>query len=108
MKYIMNKKGQVIDTISNTALGIMTLFFIIFAVLFGIAALNVSTFFGAGTLEQNVTQQAQANITTGVGNVTSYVPTVFTVLGVVLAIAGVFLLILYVRRLQGGGGAGGL
>ena len=106
----MNSRGQVIDLVSGTVLGIMGLIFVIFAVLFAIAALNPSSFFTANSASANATAQLQQNLTAGVAQFGVYIPTAFVVLGVVLALAAILILILYVRRMQGstGGTTGGL
>lgn len=102
----INKKGQTIELIGGTVVGFMVLIFLIFAVLYGIAALNPSTFFATGSGSANATLGLQNNLTTGVQNLGNYVPTIFTVLAVVLVLAGIVILILYVRRMQGGASGG--
>lgn len=104
----MNKRGQIISTISDTTLSIMVMIFLVFAVLFGVAALNPSGFFTAGSADANATGQLQANLTAGVATVGAYIPTAFKVLGVVLALGAIVLLIVVVRRMQGGGEGVGL
>jgi len=107
-KMRMNKRGQIVDTISGTTLSIMTMIFLIFAVLFGIAALNPAGFFTAGSSNANATNLLVNNLTDGVGQVGAYIPTTFKVLGVVLALGAIVLLIVVVRRMQGGGEGAGL
>jgi len=104
----MNKRGQIVDTISGTALSIMTMIFLIFAVLFGIAALNPGGFFTANSKEANATGYLVSNLTDGVGQVGAYIPVTFKVLGVILALGAIVLLIVVVRRMQGGGEGAGL
>lgn len=105
-----NKKGQIINTISGTTLGIMVMIFIIFAVLFGIATLNPSGFFTAASAEANATTYLTANTTSGVAQLGGQLPNVFKILAVVLVLGGIVLLVLYIRRMQavGGGGQSGL
>jgi hypothetical protein len=103
---LSNKKGQTLDLIAGTVVGFMVLIFVIFAVLFGISALNPSSFFTAGSNEANSTSQLQANLTTGVAQFGKYIPTVMIVLGVVLVMSAIVLLILYIRRTQGATGSG--
>lgn len=107
---INNKRGQTLNIISGTVIGFVVLIFLIFAVLFGISALNPSSFFTANSAEANATSQLQGNLTTGVSTFGSYIPTVFKVLAIVLILGAIVLLILYVRRMQvgAGGGTGGL
>lgn len=105
----MNKKGQVINATSSTVLGIMVLIFLIFAVLYGIATLNPASFFTAGSSDANATTALQQNLTSGISSFAGQIPTVFKVLAVVLALGAILILIIYVRRMQVGGGvAGGL
>lgn len=99
-----NKKGQVIDLTSNTVISVMVLVFVVVAVLFGIAALDPSTFFTTGTPEANATKSLTGNLTKGVGvDFAGKLPTVFLVLGVVLALSAIAVLIMYVRRMGAGG-----
>jgi Na+-transporting methylmalonyl-CoA/oxaloacetate decarboxylase gamma subunit len=98
-----NKKGQMLELIGGTVVGLMVLIFTIFAVLYGISALNPSSFFTAGSASANATTSLQNNLTQGVGSFGSYIPTVLLVLGVVLVLAAIAILIVYVRRMQGGG-----
>ena len=103
----MNKKGQTLSVIGGTVLAFMVLIFTIFAVLFGIAKLNPSSFFTASSAEANATSYLTGNLTSGVGQFAGYIPTVLIILGVVLAISAIVLLILYIKRIQGVGGEGG-
>ena len=98
----VNKKGQVLNAITGLVIGIMVLIFTVFAVLFGIAKLNPSSFFTAGGADANATRDLQQNLTSGVSQLGGYIPTVLVVLGVVLALSGIVILIAYVRRMQGG------
>lgn len=102
-----DKKGQIVQTISGTTLGIMTLIFIIFAVLFAIATLNPSGFFTANSAEANATGQLTGNLTQGVASFGGQIPAVFKILAVVLVLGGIVLLVLYIRRMQAVGGSGG-
>lgn len=102
-----NKKGQIVNTISSTTLSIMVLIFIIFAVLFGIATLNPAGFFASNSAEANSTGYLTANLTAGVGQFGGQLPNLFKILAVVLILGGIVLLVLYIRRMQAVGGAGG-
>ena len=99
---LKNKKGQTMNIVTGTVLALMVFIFMVFAVLFGISALNPSSFFSTGSAEANATAKLVANTTTGIGNFSEYIPKVFTVLAVVLVLSAIVLLILYVRRMQGG------
>jgi hypothetical protein len=103
---LQNKKGQTIELIGGTILGFMVLIFTIFAVLYGISALNPSTFFTSGSAEANATSNLQKNLTAGIGgDFAAKIPTVFVVLAVVLVLSAIAVLIIYVRRMAGGNGA---
>ena len=111
MRKITNKKGQVINLVGSTVIGIMVLIFLVFAVLFGVSALNPGSFFTAGGADQNATNNLRGNLTYGVSQFGQYIPTAMLVLGVVFALSAILVLILYVRRMQGsatGETAGGL
>lgn len=107
MRKIMNKKGQTLNIITATVIGFLVLIFMVFAVLFGIAKLDPSSFFSTSSAEANATTDLTRNLTTGVSQFGAYIPTILTVLGVVMVLGGIVLLILYVRRMQVGGGSGG-
>ena len=102
-----NKRGQTLDLISGTVVGFLVLIFVIFAVLFGISALNPSSFFAAGSANANATNALTANLTSGVSQFGYYIPTVMIVLGVVLVMSAIVLLILYIKRTQSATGSGG-
>ena len=105
----MAKKGQVIELVSGTVLGILGLVLVIFVVLFALSALNPASFFTSGSASANATTNLQNNVTFGVGQFGQYIPTVMLVLGVVFVLAGLLILVLYIRRMQmGGSSAGGL
>lgn len=104
-----NKRGQIVSTISGTTLSIMVMIFIIFAVLFGIATLNPSSFFTAASAEANATGYLSANLTEGTAQLGGQLPNIFKILAVVLVLGGIVLLVLYINRMRqvgGGGGAG--
>ena len=102
----MSKRGQTLELIGGTVIGFMILIFLIFAVLYGISALNPTSFFAAGSSSANATTNLQNNLTLGVSQFGGYIPTIMVVLAVVLVLAAIVILILYVRRMQGGSGAG--
>lgn len=104
----MSKRGLgTLELVGSTTIGFLVLIFLIFAVLYGISALNPSSFFSAGSASANATTGLQQNLTVGVGNFGGYIPTVLTVLGVVLVLSAIVILILYVRRMQMGSGSEG-
>lgn len=106
----INKRGQTLNVISGTVIGFMILIFLIFAVLFGISALNPSSFFTAGSTEANATIDLTQNLTSGVSQFGGYIPSVMKVLAVVLILAAIVLLVFYVNRMRdtAGTGTGGL
>lgn len=104
----MAKRGQVIDLVSGTILGVLGLVLIIFVVLFALSALNPASFFTAGSGSANATTNLQNNVTYGVSQFGQYIPTVMLVLGVVFVLSGLLVLVLYIRRMQIGGQGGGL
>ena len=101
-----NKKGQMLDLIGGTVVGFLVLIFVIFAVLYGVAVLNPAGFFATGSASANATTVLTNNLTSGVAQFGGYIPTVLIVLGVVLVLAAIAILIMYVRRMQGGTGEG--
>lgn len=102
-----DKRGQIVNTVSGTTMSLMLLVFTIFAVLYGIATLNPSSFFTASSAEANATAHLQANLTEGVSEFGGNIPSVFKILGVVLVLGGIVLLILMVLRMRAGTGMGG-
>jgi uncharacterized membrane protein YidH (DUF202 family) len=104
----LNKKGQTLDLATGTIVGLVLMIFVVFAVLFGIAALNPASFFTAGSASANATIALQDNTTRVVSNFSQQLPTVGTILGVVLILAALAILILVITRFRSNsGGAGG-
>lgn len=106
-KRYWNKKGQTLNLVIATVVGLLILILTVFAALFGIATLDPATFFTAGSASRNATQALQDNTTTLVSNFSQRLVTVGTVLGVVLVLGALAILILYVTRFRGAAGAGG-
>lgn len=103
----MDKKGQAMTkVIAGTIIGFMVLIFSIFAVMFGISALNPASFFTAGSSDANATTNLQQNLTTGISSFGARIPTVLLVLGIVLVLTALVLLIYYVKQMEGAGGGG--
>ena len=98
----MNKNGQVLNATTGTVIGIMIMIFMVFAVLYGISALNPKGFFTTSSTDYNATVSLQENLSRGIQTFGDQIPTVFKVLAVVLAISAIAILILYVRRMGGG------
>lgn len=91
-----------------TVIGVGVLIFGIFAVLFGIATLDPSSFFDTASASANATQTLEDNFTGGIASFSQRLPTMFIVLGVVLVLAVILILVAYVKRMDSGGGGGGL
>jgi hypothetical protein len=102
-----NKKGQVINLITGTIVGLLVMALVVVAVLFGISAINPASFFGTATAAQNATNSFTYNITAGTVEVANKFPTVMLILAGVLALAGIVILIGYVRNLQSTAGGTG-
>lgn len=104
---IDNKKGQVLNTVTATFVGLFVLILIGFAILLGIANLDTASFFDAGSAEANATTQATANLTQGFADFTANIPTIMTILGVVVILGALAILILVVVRVRQTSGASG-
>jgi hypothetical protein len=106
----VDKRGQAVSVGTVTALivGIMVMIFVVFAVLYGITTLNPASFFATGSLDANATQGLQSNLTTGIGNFGSKIPTVFTIIAVVFILGFIGLLVATVYRFASGAGTGRL
>ncbi len=106
----MNKRGQILNAVGGTVIGVVTLIFLVFAGLYGIAILNPSSFF-TDAANRNATLNLQGNLTEGVSVFSGNIPVVFKILGAVLALGAILLLIAFVGRMRqqsGGSGAGSL
>ena len=88
--------------VGGMVLGVMVLVFLVFAVLYGIGVLNPASFF-TDDISKNATSNLQNNLTSGISSFAGQIPTVFKILAVVLALSAIVILIVYVRRMQGGG-----
>jgi len=103
----INKKAQILDTVTATFVGLFVLILIGFAILLGISELDVGSFFDANSAEQNATTGAVTNLTAGFSNFTGQIPTIMTILGVVVVLGALAILILVVVRVRGASGSGG-
>lgn len=109
IRKISDKKGQVgINSVTTVVVGIMVFIFVVFAVLYGISTLNPSSFFTTGTSEANSTKSLQGNLTQGIDEFGSKIPTAMTVLAVVFILGFIALLIFTVYRFTASRGSGGL
>lgn len=107
-----SKKGQVLNTVVATFVGLFVLILIGFAVLLGISSLDPVSFFPAAAENQtNVSidamQNSINNLTTGFSAFTTQIPTIMTILGVVVVLAALAILILIVVRIRGASGSAG-
>lgn len=101
---IKQKKGQILNTTTNVIVGVMILVFVVMAVLFGIATINPATLLGTGTANANLTNGLVANLTSGIGQFGSYIPTAMLVLGAIFVLSFIVLLIAFVYRMKTIGG----
>lgn len=105
----MDKKGQVINTMNSTFIGILIFVFLIFAILFGVSILNPASFFTAGSANALAIGNMTENLTAGASESTGQLKNVGKMFAVVMILSVLALLILYVRRMQDvGGDSGGL
>lgn len=105
----ISQKGQVsVNGVTTVVVSIMVFIFVVFAVLYGISTLNPSSFFTANSLDANATRDLQQNLTAGISNFGSKIPTAFTVLAVVFILGFIALLIFTVYRFTSGNRGGGL
>ena len=105
----MNNKGEIseiINGVGGAVFAFMFLIFVVFAVLYGISALNPGSFFTANSAEQNATNDMTRNLTSGISQFSGKIPTIFLVLGIILILGGLVILIAYVSRMRSVGGAG--
>ena len=98
MKRIMNKKGQSIDLATGAVVSLVVMLFIVFALLFGVASLNPSGFFTAGSNSANATIALQDNTTRVISNFSQQLPVLGTILGVVLLLSVLGILIMVILR----------
>lgn len=101
----MNKRGQIINTASGTIIGIVIFLLIVFASLYGIAQLNPSSFFTAGSNSANATQAIQDNLTLMISAFSQRLVVVGTILGVVLVLGVLGLLLFVVLRFRQAAGS---
>lgn len=101
------RRGQVVNLATSTVIGIVVFIFIVFASLFGIAALNPTSFFTSGSASANATTALQDNTTLLVSNFSQRLPVVGTVLGVVLILGILGIMILVVMKFKQSSGTGG-
>ena len=103
----LSKRGQTLDLVTGTVIGLVVMIFIVFAVLFGLSALNPSGFFTAGSISANATTALQENTTRLISNFSQQLPVLGTILGVVLLLGALGILILVIYRFRANAGSGG-
>jgi len=94
-----NKKGQT-GQIGGLVAGIIGL---VFLVVIGFVSINVLTdanLLTSGSNFDNASGAMIANLTTGVGNVSTKIPTIFTIAAAVLLLGFVVFLVLRARQTQ--------
>lgn len=107
-KLASNKRGQVLNLVGGTIVGIMILIFMIFAVLYAVAVLNPSSFFASGSASANATNVLTNNLTAGVAGFAGIIPNTLLVLGIVLVLSAILILIMYVKKMGSSEGSGSL
>jgi hypothetical protein len=92
-----NKKGNfaVVGNILSSAGGLIITAIIVLAMVSLLVGAGILT---ANSVEANATSHLSGNLTTGVDNIASKIPTVFTILGVVLIFFAVLLLWNYYKQ----------
>ncbi len=103
-KLILGKKGNAIKP-AIAFMGGLLVFVIIGFVLIVVAGnLADSTGFATGSLEQNQTDRAMQNVTSGIAELFSNIPTWFSILSVVIIILLIVLIISALRGAKLGSG----
>ena len=102
----INKKGQLATGVVTGIIGLVFLLVVSFVM---IAQLTGSGLLTANSAEDLAVDNLAGNLSTGVGNISSKIPTFFTIIAAVVLIGFVLLLwSLYKRSGLGGGSSGGV
>jgi len=96
-----NKKGGIV---TGTVFGIGSLIIGTIVILVVVQTLNDASLLGTATAESNATDSMTANFTTGLGNVSSKLPTILTIVAVVFLLGALVLLVKQSRQMDLGGG----
>jgi|SRR3972149_6505142 len=106
MKSILsNKKGQ-FQLATGAIWGVVAFMLAAIVGILVVSTLAGGGFFTAGSAADVVVQNISTNLTTGIGTVSSKLPTIFVVVGIAIVLAIVAILVLIVRRsgMTSGGG----
>ena len=97
-----NKKGGVFDLPTSFIVGAGGFLIALIVVLIFIVQLNGAGLFTTNSAEYNITQQLQGNVTSGVANINTKIPTMFIVISVVMLLGILSMLYLYFRNRNSG------
>ncbi len=104
----INKKGILgLDTVKTVIVTLLVLAVTSIAVILALVSINDSNIFTANSQAANDSTFIVNNVTSGVTEFFSQVPTFMTLLGVVVLILIIAIVIVAVGRFEGGGGRGG-
>jgi len=102
-KTLMDKRGVLgLDTVRAVLITLLTLAVTCIAVFLALVSLQNAGIFTTSSASANNTNNIINNITGGATNFFTYVPTIFTILGVVVIILVVSIIIVAVSRFQTG------
>ena len=98
----MDKKGQ-FNIATSAIWGVVGFLLAVIVGLIIVTTLSGAGFFTAGTAAAGAVGNISSNLTSGVNTVTSYIPTIFTVVAIAIVLAILGLLVLVVRKYGMGG-----
>lgn len=102
----MNKKGQVLDLLTSTIIGLLVFLAVVLGVLLAMGSLGRAIILpGQANFAVNATID---NTSQGITSFVQNIPTAFVVFGVVFILSVVGILIAVVLRFRNAGGGGGL
>lgn len=94
-----SKKGAGLFDLPNAfIIGAGAFFITLIIVLIFISQLNNASLLTANSAEANATTQLSGNITSGIANINTKIPTMFTIIAVVMLLGILTLLFLYFRN----------
>ena len=102
-----DKRGQSGGVVGGIVFGIMGLFIGIIVSLIVIQTLSNANLLGTGTVESTAVSNTRGNISAGIEQLNTKIPTVFTIGAVVLILAILLIIVVVAKKLNSGGGAGG-
>jgi hypothetical protein len=99
----IHKKGGVVGDLVNGATGLVIMTIIVLVIVSTILGANLLT---TGSVEKNTTDALGANLTAGIDNVSSKLPTILLI-GAVVLLFGVIVILVRQSQAMGIGGRGG-